>query len=133
MIATSALYKSNKAKNTPGSLEGVITWVTQGSGNKFVVGVTVKVWASGSEIQRTVTDSDGKYEIKGLLPGTYTVSVYEPESSSGDQIAEKCWVFKNVVIQPEQTTKLYMDINNSLDYLDPLCKQNPSPPSGSDG
>lgn len=121
------------AKRTPGSLEGAVTWQTQGSGNKFVVGVTVKIWANGSEIQRTATNSDGKYEIKGLLPGTYTVSVYEPSSSYGDDIAEKCWVFKNVTIQPEQITRLYMDYNNSIDYLDPLCTENPAPPSGNSG
>lgn len=122
-----------KAKRTPGSLEGAVTWQTQGAGNKFVVGVTVKTWKDGSEIQRTVTDSDGKYEITGLIPGTYTVSVYEPSSSYGDDIAEKCWVFRSVIIQPEQVTKLYMDFDNQLNYIDPLCTENPAPPSGNSG
>jgi tetratricopeptide (TPR) repeat protein len=48
------------AKRVPGSLEGAVTWQTQGMGNVFVIGVSVNVWQNGHEIQRAVTDSDGK-------------------------------------------------------------------------
>lgn len=116
-----------------GFLEGTITWETKGAGNIFVVGVTVKVWSQGKEVDRTTTDSDGRYEIKGLIPGLYTVSVFQSASSVGDQIAEKCWVFKNVVIKPVQTTKIFMDFNNVLETSDRMCENNPSPPPNENG
>jgi len=117
----------------PGSLQGTVTWRTKGSGNKFVIGVTVKVWSNKREVQRTITDPSGKYEISDLMPGKYIVSVYETASDIGENVAEKCWVFRDVEIQSGQTAKLFMDFNNALDSSDSLCQENPKPSSNPQG
>jgi len=117
-----------------GSISGMISWQTLGEGNVLVIGVTVKVWdATGNtEIQRTITDSNGKYEADGLPPGKYLVSVYQAASTVGTMIAEKCWVFENVVVNPAQTTKLFMDFSNSATHYYPQCAEGQgSPPSSS--
>ena len=120
----------------PGAIAGLISWETKGSGNVFVVGVTVKVWdaAGRTEIQRTITDSDGKYEITDLPAGKYLVSVYQAASDVGEQIAEKCWVFDNVVVKPGQTTKVFMDFDNAVTEFYPQCtKGSAAPADGSQG
>ena len=49
------------------------------NGEPGVPGVTVILKdASGTEVARTTTDSDGRYRFEGLLPGTYTVSIEVP-------------------------------------------------------
>ena len=49
------------------------------NGEPGVPGVTVILKdASGTEVARTTTDSDGRYCFEGLLPGTYTVSIEVP-------------------------------------------------------
>ena len=49
------------------------------NGEPGVPGVTVILKdASGTEVARTTTDSDGRYRFEGVLPGTYTVSIEVP-------------------------------------------------------
>ena len=49
------------------------------NGEPGVPGVTVILKdASGNEVARTTTDSDGRYRFEGVLPGTYTVSIEVP-------------------------------------------------------
>ena len=49
------------------------------NGEPGVSGVTVILKdASGTEVARTTTDSDGRYRFEGVLPGTYTVSIEVP-------------------------------------------------------
>ena len=49
------------------------------NGEPGVPGVTVILKdASGTEVARMTTDSDGRYRFEGVLPGTYTVSIEVP-------------------------------------------------------
>lgn len=49
------------------------------NGEPGVPGVTVILKdATGAEVARTTTDSDGRYRFTGLIPGTYTVDIEVP-------------------------------------------------------
>ncbi len=100
----------------PGSIKGTVSWETLGAGNVLVVGIPINVWDSeGNQIIATaITNSNGDYEILGIKPGFYKVSAYQHASVVGDQIASKCWVLDNILVEAGEVTQLFLSINTAL-------------------
>lgn len=68
------------------------------NGEPGVSGVTVILKdASGTEVARTTTDSDGRYRFEGLLPGTYTVSIEVPSGYEAASTAQSVSVTEGEV------------------------------------
>ena len=68
------------------------------NGEPGVPGVTVILKdASGTEVARTTTDSDGRYRFEGLLPGTYTVSIEVPSGYEAASTAQSVSVTEGEV------------------------------------
>ena len=68
------------------------------NGEPGVPGVTVILKdASGTEVARTTTDSDGRYRFEGVLPGTYTVSIEVPSGYEAASTAQSVSVTEGEV------------------------------------
>ena len=68
------------------------------NGEPGVPGVTVILKdASGTEVARMTTDSDGRYRFEGLLPGTYTVSIEVPSGYEAASTAQSVSVTEGEV------------------------------------
>ena len=68
------------------------------NGEPGVPGVTVILKdASGNEVARTTTDSDGRYRFEGVLPGTYTVSIEVPSGYEAASTAQSVSVTEGEV------------------------------------
>ena len=68
------------------------------NGEPGVPGVTVILKdASGTEVARTTTDSDGRYRFEGVLPGTYTVSIEVPSGYEAVSTAQSVSVTEGEV------------------------------------
>ena len=68
------------------------------NGEPGVPGVTVILKdASGTEVARTTTDSDGHYRFEGVLPGTYTVSIEVPSGYEAASTAQSVSVTEGEV------------------------------------
>ena len=68
------------------------------NGEPGVPGVTAILKdASGTEVARMTTDSDGRYRFEGLLPGTYTVSIEVPSGYEAASTAQSVSVTEGEV------------------------------------
>lgn len=118
LLACSALSIFAPTPTTaPGSISGVVSWSTQGSGNKVLVGFTVLIWDSNNPNQfvgKGITNGSGEFEILNLAPGRYIVSGYQDASSVGEVVVLKCWVIKDVEVISGRITQVSLDYNNSL-------------------
>ncbi|HXZ31639.1 MAG TPA: carboxypeptidase regulatory-like domain-containing protein [Terriglobales bacterium] len=94
LLAWSLLIGYAVAQTSPGTLRGR---VTDPSG-AVVPNATVTVTSPDGRSSRAVTDDHGAYEIKGLAPGSYTVST----SANGFALS----VEQNVAISPAQVQQL---------------------------
>ena len=97
-----------------GTLKGV---VTNNSDSSPIPYVNVYAVQNGNVVSATTTNFDGKYTIKGLPVGKYTIKA--------DYVGYESNVFKNVKINANKITFLNISLNSQIEILEMVEMREP--------
>ena len=91
----------------PGLITGVAYWRDPTGGSLHLTGVVVDIWdGNNNRVGSGVTGDDGKFTIKNIPVGIYTVTAYAPASADGTQDDEKTWLRSSVKVESDRETAL---------------------------
>ncbi len=105
VLAVSALYASEPEQSNPvaiktNQIEGKVTDISTG---EALVGVSLKL--KGCD-QKTYTDLNGNFRIKGLTPGTYDIDI--------DYVS-----YKNITLKEVSTSSSNLNLKVELESVTP--------------
>src|SRR5262252_2227129 len=78
LIGLILISTAGVAQNVPGTVRGQVTDPT----GAVIPGATIMVKATGGNVESAQTTDQGSYELKGLTPGTYSVTATAPGFAS---------------------------------------------------
>jgi hypothetical protein len=102
----------------PGIINGGVTWIDPNgaagtAGNIGLGDVIITLWdANDQKVQSTESKSNGVFALETVVPGTYTVTGYAPDSAQDS--TEKRWITKGVVVKSEIVANVNFDYQNSV-------------------
>jgi hypothetical protein len=98
----------------PGYITGVARWLDPTpAGSIGLKDVTVNIWdENDNKIGSGITDEKGKFDIKNIPPGTYTVTAHAPEGVA--EATEKRWIKKGVKVESDRETNLELVYQNAV-------------------
>ena len=100
----------DQARDQSALLARILTIALEEAHAAGVSGVTVSLLLAGAEVASQTTDDSGEFRFTGLLPGNYTIQLFQ----SGGQVGSET----SVSLAADTDTRLELDVSGAVLNLD---------------